>query len=620
MKNLDVSPVTALAAVAQDGPSMLVVDQLDAVSLASGRMPANFETITDLAREARAFPGMRVVLACRKFDVDNDHRIRALAAAKEVIQVEVGLLTREQVDTAVLAMGLPADHLTDGQRELLMTPLHLVLLRSVADQPDALSFATETQLFDAYWNRKRYDCREQRPQTPPRFAQVIAVLVEAMSERQRLSAPASVLDEGDLGSDADALISQGVLVPDGSELAFFHEGFFDYAFARRWLAERQTLVEFLHSSEQELFRRTRCRQILIRLHGDDPERFISEVEAVLTDPDTRFHIKDTVLAVLRALTEPTAPDWELMRRLTAAELPVTDRLWLTMRTLPWFERLDAEGVIAGGLASPNSADHRRVLELMLGAVKERPDRMAELLAPYAGRAPDYPAWLSWVIRFGNIYESRALFELVTGAVRRGDFQGIEGALWLGTHGLGQHQPGWAAELLGAYLAGRPHAFDLDAVGRVAALELREHALIELTAQSTEGAPREFLELLVPYLLRVMGLTGTQSAGLPMVDRYFSSRTHPVDGLAYDLGDALLQGTAAALRKLVEAGPKQPGPFWRSSRPTRTRARSGSCTTHSGWRGSTTRTGPRPCCWRATTGSSAGTRRTRSGGLGCSLRP
>ena len=557
-KGLDVSPVTALAAAAQDGPSMLVVDQLDAVSLASGRMPASFETVTDLLREAGAFPGMRVVLACRKFDVENDHRIRALAAAREVTQIQVGPLTTEQVDAAVLAMGLAADQLTDRQRELLMTPLHLVLLRSIADQPDALSFATETQLFDAYWNRKRYDCREQRPQPPLRFPQVVSVLVEAMSERQRLSAPVSVLDDSDLGSDADVLISQGVLVPDGSELAFFHEGFFDYAFARHWLAGRQTLEKFLHSSEQELFRRTQVRQILIRLHGDDPERFVSEVEAILTDSDARFHIKDLVLAFLRALTEPTVAEWELMGRLIAAGLPFADRLWLTMRTLPWFKRLDAEGFIADGLASSDNADHRRVLELMLGAVKEQPDRIAGLVAPYAGRTPDYPAWLSWIIRFGNIYESRALFELVTAAIRRGDFEGIEHALWLGVHGLGQQQPGWAAELLGTYLAERPHAFDVNTAGRVMALNLTDHALKELTAQSAEGAPQEFLEQLVPYLLQVMELTGAQPAGHPMADRHLS-HSHPIDGPAYDLDDALSRGTAAALRKLVTANPEAARP-------------------------------------------------------------
>ena len=30
-------------------------------------------------REAQAFAGMRVLLACRQFDIDNDHRLQALA-------------------------------------------------------------------------------------------------------------------------------------------------------------------------------------------------------------------------------------------------------------------------------------------------------------------------------------------------------------------------------------------------------------------------------------------------------------------------------------------------------------------------------------------------------------
>ena len=88
-RNLDVSPVTALAAVAQGGPSALVIDQLDALSLASGRMPTTFDVIIELLREARAFPEMRVILACREFDANNDHRIRALAATEGVGRIQV---------------------------------------------------------------------------------------------------------------------------------------------------------------------------------------------------------------------------------------------------------------------------------------------------------------------------------------------------------------------------------------------------------------------------------------------------------------------------------------------------------------------------------------------------
>ena len=106
--DLGISPVAALAAAASERPSVLVIDQLDAVSLASGRMPLRFDAVVDLIREAIAFPHMRVLLACRAFDVDNDHRIRQLVTDEHVVRVEVHSLSAAQVDAAVESMGLPA--------------------------------------------------------------------------------------------------------------------------------------------------------------------------------------------------------------------------------------------------------------------------------------------------------------------------------------------------------------------------------------------------------------------------------------------------------------------------------------------------------------------------------
>lgn len=541
---LEISPVSALAAAANGGPSLLVIDQLDAVSLASGRMPGTFEAIGDLLRETAVFPEMRVVLACRKFDFDHDRRIKA--AAEGAIRIEVSPLSDTEITKAVRAMGLPADQLTAAQRELLRTPLHLILLQTIADQPDALSFTTRRQLFEAYWERKDQDCRHRRPQSPPRFATVIGVLAEAMSERQRLIVRRSVLDQHDLAGDADVLTSEGVLVRDGEQLRFFHQAFFDYAFARQWINDRHSLVEFLCSGEQELFRRSQVQQILIHLRDDEPERYLSEVEAVLTDLAIRFHIKDTVLAYLSSLPDPTTAEWEMMTRLIAAEPPFVDRLWLTMRTLPWFDRLDAEGALEAWLAEGNA----HLSGILLGGVTDRLDRLAELLAPLAGRSPLFPGWLSWITRFGDMYESRGLFELVLAAVRRGDYAGREDALWLATGGRGQRQPAWAVELLAVYLTERAGAWALDNVGRVEVLQSTEHSAIELTSQSAAGAPQAYCRLLVAYLLRVMRLTEDHPQTLPVIDRQFSHRL-PSREPFHQLDDALLAGAVTALRALIE---------------------------------------------------------------------
>ena len=425
-----------------------------------------------------------MLLACRKFDLNNDYRIRALAESENLTRIEVGLLSDAQVDVAVRAMGLPAEQLTATQRDLFRTPLHLVLLRSIADQADALSFASPNGLFHAFWERKHRDCR--RPQRRIRFVETIDVIAEAMSARQRLSVPISVLDTDDLTEDAEVLTSEGVLVRDGRQLAFFHQAFFDYAFARRWINRQQPLVDFLRSTEQELFRRTQVRQILPYLREEDPERYVTEVEAVLRDPGIRFHIKEIVLASLRSLKDPTAAEWAMLSRLIAANPPYANQLWPTLRTLPWFDRLDAERVIEKWLASDVGADHYRALDVMLGGITERLDRVAELLAPHAGRAADYPVWLNWITRFGDMYKSRALFGLVIAAVRRGDYEGHEQGLWLATSGRVQHHPPWGVELLAAYLADRPGAWDLDDAGRVKTLSLAEHTAIELASQSAAG--------------------------------------------------------------------------------------------------------------------------------------
>lgn len=314
---LGTSPVAALAAVAAADPCLLVIDQLDAVSFASGRIPSGFHTVVDLIQESAAFPQMRVLLACRAFDVDNDHRIRQLVADKLVDRMEVPPLADEQVDAAVDAMGLPAPQLTAKQRSMLTSPLNLVLLSVIADEPDALAFESAGGLLAGYWLRKRRDCANRRSQSPPRYEAVISALSNAMSERQQLTARISVLDAANLTADAEVLASEHVLVQDGRRYAFFHESFFDYAFARLWLDRDRSLVDFLLADEQELFRRAQVRQILLHIRDDDPARLIREAESVLAHSRIRFHIKAVVLAVLRSLADPTSAEWQMIERLMA---------------------------------------------------------------------------------------------------------------------------------------------------------------------------------------------------------------------------------------------------------------------------------------------------------------
>ncbi|MFE0861935.1 hypothetical protein ACFW5P_17225 [Streptomyces rochei] len=539
---LPMSPVGALGAVAGGRPCVLVVDQLDAVSMASGRIPETFDAVADLVDEAAAHPGMQVVLACRAFDAEADARIRRLTAPDHCSRVTVSLLSDAQVDTAVNGMGLDVSQLASPQRALLHTPLHLVLLAQVADQEEALLFHTTRQLFDAFWDTKQEACA-RRPSV--RFHDAVSAVVTAMSARQRLSVPQSVLDTDDLAASRKVLESEHVFVRhDGRQLAFFHESFFDYAFAREWLQREESLVAFLTGGEQELFRRGQLRQVLDHLRDLDPERFADEVEALLTSPDIRYHLKHLTVAVLRGLDAPTAAEWGAVARVLDTRPPFRDRLVDMLGTPAWFRRGDDEGVFENWLDSADTREQDWAVRLLVAVADALPDLVARLLEPHT-TDPGYGAWLIRIVPRARLAGSRHLFDLLLDGVRAGLFTGLEHSLWYAARDLAAEEPLWAVELLGALLE-TPDALQLDEQGRVAVLQIRDYEALKTVTAAAAGAPEEFCIRFLPVLLAVMSLTAYPvRPGWPVHDRHFSHR-HPGDDPG-DLGDALLQGTAQALR-------------------------------------------------------------------------
>jgi hypothetical protein len=149
---------------------------------------------------------------------------------------------------------------------LLSIPLHLSLLAEIAASTsiDVLDFKTAKDLYDRFWDQKQMMIRMRLGRTV-QWARVVDALCDYMSGRQILSAPVETVDE--CADDAKAMASEHILIQDGQRYSFFHEGFFDYAFARRFAARGHELLAMLRSSEQHLFRRAQVRQILVHERG-----------------------------------------------------------------------------------------------------------------------------------------------------------------------------------------------------------------------------------------------------------------------------------------------------------------------------------------------------------------
>ena len=308
--DLPESPVHILAKVASGRRCVLILDQLDALSIVSGRSTHLWSLVDALLAEVALYLKMRVWLGCRGFDLDNDPMILKMIKEQSVQRVVLQPLAVEEVKRQVELAGFDANALVPQQLEVLRTPMHLSIYIEGVPDP-AKPFRTVIDLYDRYWLRKQDQIKLEQGRSV-QWSNVIDLVCDELTARQSLSAPISILD-GQLRQDAMIMASANVLLIDDKVCRFFHEGFFDYAFARRFVHKGRRLSDFLlNSGEQDLFRRAQVRQVLTYLRIHDRTVYLIELQSLLKTPGIRNHILQLVFRWLGERSDPTLEELKLL--------------------------------------------------------------------------------------------------------------------------------------------------------------------------------------------------------------------------------------------------------------------------------------------------------------------
>lgn len=399
---LEESPALVLATTAKEREAVLIIDQLDAISTASGRSTGFFDAIEGILTETRGLrerANIHVVVVCREFDWADDYRLKGLLA-KEHDRVSVEVFPVERVREILAAETFDPALFAPRQLELLRLPQNLSLfLDAGVDPTKAPVFNTAVELFGRYWDAKRRAVRERVGGAADRWMDVISILVEEMTRTQQLSVPREKLDAID-PEHLDQMSSEGVLSLDGRRYGFGHESFFDYCFARSFHARQGTLLELLTSGEQHLFHRSQVRQVLTYLRDADRARYLRELASMLTDARVRAHLKDLAFALLGSVGDPSEDEW--------------------------------------GVWEP-------LLRPMLAAIE-------------AGNSK--PARLRLIVEWNAHTTSRQLFDLVLRLIDNGVLDearapmAANSTFWLMFYELGKRRPEWVAEVVARWLRRR----------------------------------------------------------------------------------------------------------------------------------------------------------------------
>ena len=124
---LPASPAIALGQIAAGSRAVLCIDQLDALSFVSGQNVQGRQLLDELLLQASQYPELRILLACRAFDLEHDASLLGLVSGESPTarRIDVEKLSSEDVGAALTAADIADPDLAESQVELLRTPLPL---------------------------------------------------------------------------------------------------------------------------------------------------------------------------------------------------------------------------------------------------------------------------------------------------------------------------------------------------------------------------------------------------------------------------------------------------------------------------------------------------------------
>lgn len=555
---LPTDPITSMLESAAGQKTVIVIDQLDAVSTVSARKTSTWDAFDEICRMASLHESLKVVVACRSFDLEQDHRLRRLDSKESgFAKVSVSKLSEAELRTSLDQAGLTDFKPDAAQSNILQLPLHLTLfLQGDPTRP----FSRVGELYDRYWDRKLYAVREKHGDSGD-WLDVVQTLCNWMSEHQSLTCPKDSVD--DWHDTAMAMVSVHVIVPDGGSLRFFHESFFDYSFARCFCKTGETLFAFLTkgSDDQQLFRRSQVRQILGYRREHRLSEYLVDLETMLSSEEIRFHIRRMVAAGLRQITNPKREELEiLLKYLFDHELSGSVSGALRSNA-GWFDLLVSNGIVKKWM---NSSDERLV-NLAVWILSEsdlhksHSERVAELLEPYFGKSEAWNNYFRSIFSWGIAHKSQRMWELFlrffqAGGLDRNDAN-LGRGVWGRLHEAEKEAPKRVIDLAKIWLERTFRTYDdgtsWSIFDRCDSNKSDEGS--RAIAESAKAEPAYFLEQVLPEVVAIIRATTVNHADT-VVNRawpYLSSLKH-----VFDVNDAILLEIWRAFRELAKSQPQK----------------------------------------------------------------
>lgn len=313
---------------------VVLIDQIDALSQSLSAKREYLDAYNLLVRKLIAIDRVRVVISVRAYDLDYDNELKFYKNQKSF---KVGLLDAGQVMQVLAKLGIRENEVPGQLLNLLQTPHHLNVFCKVFDsQTNLRSITTLHDLYESLWVQRIAKVPTTSPASSDKCTNLVFAIAEQMHEEQRISTPSKPFS-GSFTDEFDYLKSSGIVTETDKEVQFFHQTFFDFAFAKQFVQNGNSVTSYILENHQGLFIRSSLKMIIGFLREQDHAACIKALDTILLSSKYRFHIKLMLLNLLGFEEAPTTEEKQLVksRILPSKELKlpflesVTGNSWFT---------------------------------------------------------------------------------------------------------------------------------------------------------------------------------------------------------------------------------------------------------------------------------------------------
>lgn len=319
---------------------ILLIDQIDALSLSLSSNRAPLRSLLKLIDQIRFVPNVRVVISCRPYDMEYDPQLDRLRIKNKW---EIKEFSKEQV-LQILEENHRNERLSESLMRFLGNPLHLYLFLKIKSQEQLTDPLSTDLLYHQLWRKYILD-DDVRTVDKNHLISLLDALVTRMYERQELSVHIREL-ETEFDKELQYLLSNELLLQTkNGQVQFFHQTLFDYIYARRFTEKEYKLLDVLKGQHQGLFSRASVKSILTFLRERNPQEYIATIDQLLYAKDEsgketyRFHLKSLALSNMAYFETPLTEEINLVAKKIFTDRVYMNVLFESVYTPNWFNAI-----------------------------------------------------------------------------------------------------------------------------------------------------------------------------------------------------------------------------------------------------------------------------------------